>query len=482
MVSSPIDRRISYSQRLFLWLVGYSLLMMGCVVFFQYHREKEFKSGEVNSRLQLINSFLFNKIEDGDSLASLGTVKFPEFPDLRISVLDSHGRLIYDNRSDTLRGADHSDRREIRNAMRFGSGYDVLRHSNSTGDTYFYSATKGHDGTIVRTAVPYSVKMDSLLKADYGFLWVMASVMLVMCIIGYFVTRRMGQHIERLKDFSSRVEKGLRVSDIEPFPHDELGEISNQIIRLYVELQEANAARDREHHAALRQQKEKEEFKKLLTNNINHELKTPVASVQICLETLIDHPNLQVEKRHDFLVRALSHCHRLGKLLADVAMITRIDDGGKAIVKEGVDLGAVIADCVAEKQEFAERCGFAISNTIGSGLLMTGNLTLLSSIFHNLIDNALAYSGGSRIEIHLASLTDDTVEIIFADNGSGIDPVHLPRIFERFYRIDKGRSRAAGGTGLGLSIVKNAVAIHNGEIRAENNPSGGLRFSIRMAR
>ena len=113
---------------------------------------------------------------------------------------------------------------------------------------------------------------------------------------------------------------------------------------------------------------------------------------------------------------------------------------------------------------------------------MNGNPTLLMSIFNNLIDNAVAYSGGTKISIKAVSCTDDTIVLSFSDNGIGVPPEHLPRLFERFYRIDKGRSRAAGGTGLGLSIVKNAVLHHGGNITAENNASGGLQFRIRFSR
>lgn len=479
MASLP-TKRLSYSRRLFIWLLGYSLLLVGCFVIFQYHREKEFKTTEVNSQLQLINNFIIAELDDGKDIREIDYTEFHPFDRLRVSVLDKSGYIIFDTYPDSMPRQDHSRREEIREAMAKGRGYAVHRHSESTGETYFYSATKGHDGVIVRTAVPYVVSLDSLLKADYGFLWIMGAVTLIMCTLGYFATRRVGQHIIRLNRFAQSAEKGVRISDIEPFPHDELGEISNHIIRLYAELQQANADRDREHRISLHEQQEKERIKKQLTNNINHELKTPVASIQVCLETMISHPDITDAKRMEFLRRSLAHCERLKKLLADVSLITRMDDGGTAIVKEEVNLTEIIAEAVADKQTLASSRGMRIVNNVSAMLRMNGNPTLLMSIFNNLIDNAIAYSGGTKITISPLSIDSTTIALSFADDGIGVAEEHFPRLFERFYRIDKGRSRAAGGTGLGLSIVKNAVLMHGGSITVANAPTGGLTFTITL--
>lgn len=479
MASLP-TKRLSYSRRLFIWLLGYSLLLVGCFVIFQYHREKEFKTTEVNSQLQLINNFIIAELDEGKDLNEIDYTDFHPFDQLRVSVLDKSGYIIFDTYPDSMPRQDHSRREEIMKAIAKGSGYAVHRHSESTGETYFYSATRGDDGVIVRTAVPYVVSLDSLLKADYGFLWIMGAVTLIMCTLGYFATRRVGQHIIRLNRFAQSAEKGVRVSDIEPFPHDELGEISNHIIRLYAELQQAYADRDREHRISLHEQQEKERIKKQLTNNINHELKTPVASIQVCLETMISHPDITDAKRMEFLQRSLAHCERLKKLLADVSLITRMDDGGTAIVKEEVNLTEIIAEAVADKQALASSRGMRIDNNVSAMLRMNGNPTLLMSIFNNLIDNAIAYSGGTKITISPLSIDSTTIALSFADDGIGVAEEHFPRLFERFYRIDKGRSRAAGGTGLGLSIVKNAVLMHGGSITVANAPTGGLTFTITL--
>ena len=474
--------KLSYPQRLFVWLLGYSLLMVGCFVVFQYHREKEFKAEEIDKQLQLINTYILTELGEGHDVPDIRLDEFKTFGEIRVSVISEDGHIIYDNTLDSLPKTNHLDRQEIRDALRHGAGYAVRRHSESTGNYYFYSARKSDDGYIVRTAVPYSVSFRGLLQADYGFLWIMGIITLVMCVLGYFATRRVGLHIIRLNRFAENVENGAQISDTEPFPHDELGEISNHIVRLYVRLQQAVADRDSEHRAALHEQLEKERIKKQLTNNINHELKTPVASIRVSVETMLAHRNMSDEKQISFLQRCLTNTERLQRLLTDVSLLTRMDDGSASILKEQVNLTDIINDVVEDRQIIAATKGIRIENYVSHNVIMAGNASLLEAVFNNLIDNAIVYSGGTRIKIELISIDNDKVVIALSDNGCGVPPEHLPKLFERFYRIDKGRSRAAGGTGLGLSIVKNAVILHGGEISAETQCSGGLLFKITFSR
>ena len=311
----------TYHRRLFSWLLAYSWLMVLCFAAFQYHRERRFKAEELNIRLQSLNESLLASIGQSDTVSHLGPL--PPIAGLRVSVIDLQGRVLYDNTLDSLPKKSHLERQEIVDAVANGSGYALRRHSESTGQTYFYSARKGKN-RIVRTAVPYSVSLRVLLRADYGFLWFMIGVTSAMSLLGYFATRRVGLHVSRLNRFAEKAERGERIFDTEPFPHDELGDISNHIVRLYAQLQQAVAARDREHRQALLAEQEKIRIKKQLTNNINHELKTPVAAMQACLETLMTHRDLPPEKRDEFIARCHANGERLKNLLADVSLITRM--------------------------------------------------------------------------------------------------------------------------------------------------------------
>lgn len=460
----------SYARRLFLYLLGYSVLLVGGMLIFQYNRERQFKVEELNIRLQTINAEILNDIEEGGNPSEIRN-SVSDVHRLRVSIIDSTGRVISDNTLDRLPEGNHLNREEIAKAMKTGSGYAIRRHSESTGETYFYSATKGKTGVIVRTAAPYSVSLTESLQADYGFMWFTFSLASCLCILGFFATRRLGQNVSRLNLFAQKAERGERISDIEPFPHDELGEISHNIVRLYARLQQTASERDRQHRAALHEQKEKERIKKQLTNNINHELKTPVASILVCLELLRDHPEmLPEEKKRELNDRIFANAQRLNSLLKDVAAITRMDEGEEMIEKAPVDLAELVNDVVTE-----ERLRTSMNITVDMPQLkISGNRQLLESIFRNLIDNAISYSGGSEIVIKADSEGNFTV----SDNGCGVPDEHLPHIFERFYRIDKGRSRGAGGTGLGLSIVRNAVGIHGSDISVTNN--GGLQFRFRL--
>ena len=402
-------------------------------------------------------------------------------PDMRLSVIDSTGTIIYDSSLERLPQDNHLQRPEIAAAMQSGHGCSISRHSASTGATYFYSATKG-ESVVVRSAVPYSVGLSDILAADRTFLWFMLTVAIVVSLIGYFASRRIGLTIARLNRFALQAESGEQVYNTEAFPHDELGDIAGHIVRLYVKLQQSNADRDQQHRLAMHQEQEKIRIKKELTNNINHELKTPVAAMSVCLETLEAHPELSPEQRQEFIHRCAQNCSRLDSLLRDVSIITRMDDGPTAITREPVDLADIIREAVADCSLQAEKHGLKIVNRVSGPLPMDGNAALLSSVFRNLIDNAAAYSGGTTVEIKQTMLSDQTIALTVADNGVGVPEHQLQRIFERFYRIDKGRSRAAGGTGLGLSIVRNAIAMHGGSITAENRPGGGLLLHITLQR
>ena len=423
--------KVSYHRRVFIFFLGFLWAIVICFIGFQYMREKQHKSDFLSAQLQLYNRNLLYQVDEGLQLQQYIDSHEKPFEELRITIVSLNGAVVYDNKISLDSLNNHRYRPEIVEAIKKGSGYHIGRHSESDGRLYFYSATKG-ERAIVRTAIPYSSDLKELLKADWTFLVLMILLSIFVSILSYFASRRLGRTIEKMNK--------------------------------------------------IRQEQEKNKLKRQLTNNINHELKTPVASIQICLETLLSGVELSDEKRVELIERCYVNNARLRNLLNDVSLITRMEDGSLLISKEPVVLNDIIGEIHKELDVVSEGEKMTLHTDFKDIITVCGNLSLIGSIFRNLTENAIAYSGGKNIYITLLANDADSCTISFEDDGRGVDPQKLHRLFERFYRIDKGRSRQIGGTGLGLSIVKHAVQFHGGNITVSNRPGGGLKFVFTLSK
>ena len=423
--------KMSFHKRLFLMLLAFSWAIVLCFIGFQYLREKEYKSEFLNAQLQQYNRHLLYTVEEGLPYEEFIATHDKPFDELRISIITLSGAVVYDNTISTDSLDNHLGRPEVANALAKGKGYNISRKSASDGRKYFYSATRG-ERVVVRTAIPYSNTLQDLLEADWSFLVVMISISLAMNILAYFTTRRIGKIIERVNRYEAEQEKNR--------------------------------------------------LKRQLTNNINHELKTPVASIQVCLETLLSEITLSEEKRQELIERCYTHNERLRKLLNEVSLITRMEDGSALISWEKVIINEIIDEIAEELNVIPEDERLTLHTDFNEVIVIEGNTSLIASIFSNLTENAIAYSEGENIYIKLLENSEEHVSIRFEDDGKGVEQKQLTRLFERFYRVDKGRSRQMGGTGLGLSIVKHAVQFHGGTITATNRPNGGLRFDFTLSK
>ena len=423
--------KVSYHRRVFIFFLGFLWAIVICFIGFQYLREKQYKSDFLSAQLQLYNRNLLYQVDEGLQLQQYIDSHEKPFEELRITIVSLNGAVVYDNKISLDSLNNHRYRPEIEEAIKKGSGYHIGRHSESDGRLYFYSATKG-ERAIVRTAIPYSSDLKELLKADWTFLVLMILLSIFVSILSYFASRRLGRTIEKMNK--------------------------------------------------IRQEQEKNKLKRQLTNNINHELKTPVASIQICLETLLSGVELSDEKRVELIERCYVNNARLRNLLNDVSLITRMEDGSLLISKEPVVLNDIIGEIHKELDVVSEGEKMTLHTDFKDIVTVCGNLSLIGSIFRNLTENAIAYSGGKNIYITLLANDADSCTISFEDDGRGVDPKKLHRLFERFYRIDKGRSRQIGGTGLGLSIVKHAVQFHGGNITVFNRTGGGLKFVFTLSK
>lgn len=456
--------KFSFHTRVLLTVLALCWILVGTAMVFQYRREKEFKAQLLDTRLQMHNDRIVDDLRQGESIDSIVRRIGVPVEHLRVTLIDRKGNVVYDNTSPHPT-ANHNTRPEVIEARANGTGHAVARLSQSDDINYFYSARLADNGMVVRSAAPYTHSLTDFLKADSTMLWIMVALTLAMSLVGFIVTRKISLSITRLNDFAHKAERGERIYSDEAFPNDELGSIAGNIVKLYVQ-------REQQHRQALRNEQDKIRLKKQLTNNINHELKTPVASILLCLDLLHDHPELTPEQKEEFMDKIRHNAQRLNSLLKDVSTITRMDEGADVIEKTETDLTALIREIVEESRL---RTNMKITLDIPE-LTIKGNRPLLESIFRNLIDNAIAYSGASEMIIS----ADPEGNFTVSDNGCGIAPEHLPHIFERFYRIDSGRSRAAGGTGLGLSIVRNAVAIHGGSIKPFSINGLAYKFKLKV--
>lgn len=412
-------------------LLAFSWAIVLCFIVFQYLREKEYKSEFLNAQLQQYNRHLLDTVEEGLSYEEYIATHDKPFDELRISIITLSGAVVYDNIVSLDLLDNHRGRPEVANALSKGKGYNISRQSASDGREYFYSATRG-ERVIVRTAIPYSNTLRDMLETDWSFLMVMISISLAMSVLAYFTTRKLGKDIERVNRYEAEQEKNR--------------------------------------------------LKRQLTNNINHELKTPVASIQVCLETLLSGITLSEEKRQELIERCYTHNERLRRLLNDVSLITRMEDGSALISKESVTINEIINEVAEELNVMPEEERLTLHTEFDEVVTIEGNTSLIGSIFSNLTENAIAYSDGKNIFITLIENSQEQVRIRFEDDGKGVRKEQLPLLFERFYRVDKGRSRQKGGTGLGLAIVKHAVQFHGGTITVTNRPSGGLRFDFTLSK
>lgn len=579
-------RILPFSQRLFLSVIFLFLGYAVCFMLFQYKREKAYKIELLNTQLQNYNNQLCDFLADhhgvnSDSLQSYVTTHM--MPNLRVTLIEPSGKVVYDNTNANWKSfANHSLRKEVQDALMYGSGYSISRQSESIqGEEYFYSARYYPPyRIIIRSALPYNLSLAEHLQADSGYLWFALIICLVLIFIFYRFTRKLGKSITKLQQFAMKADRNepIDMDILQTFPKNELGEISQHIIKIYKRLHrakealyiereklishlqtsheglgvftkerqeilvnnlftqyinnisdrnlrstneifdipelqpiieflnrnEGNFSKEEKRYAMhlnknarsftveciifqdmsfeisindITQEEEQARLKRQLTQNIAHELKTPVSSIQGYLETIISNPNIPQENVRVFLERSYAQSNRLTFLLRDISVLTRMDEAPELVEKEQVNLSKIVENILNEVALGLEEKHITVVNKLPSEVILTGSSSLLYSIFRNLTDNAIAYAGNDiQITINCFREDEKFYYFSFSDTGVGVPEEHLNRLFERFYRVDKGRSRKLGGTGLGLAIVKNAVLFHGGTIFAKNMPKGGLEF------
>lgn len=576
--------RLSYKQKLFTYFLVVFTIFTIIIVLVQQNREKMYKTENLKTSLsaytEVVEHFIqTHRLLATDNLDSLKSI-LPLLPDnLRLTILDDNGKVLFDNGLQKDKEIEnHAGRPEISSARINGSGTNI-RQSKSLGTEFYYYAHNYND-CIIRVALPYNVSVQDVLKADNIFIYFIILLFFTTLISLIYLSDRFGKAVTGLKDFILSAEQHeVKNSNIK-FPDTELGEIGNKIVSLFTQLDENKNQLNLEKEKLIRHfhhsnegicifssKNEKiyanshfiqylntildeptfdiksifsiPEFKPLknfleqntpvnpqaksipifsgkiskngkhfaikllifydnsyeitldnistaeksrvlkqeMTNNIAHELKTPVSSIRGYIETLLEQENIEPEKQKFFLERTYTQVLRLSDLIRDVALITKTEEASELFEKEKINIVATLNEVTTDLQNQLEHNHITVNNQVKDGVEIEGNHTLLFSIFRNLIDNTINYAG-ENVSIGIDCYAEDAEFYYFSfyDTGKGVDEEHLERIFDRFYRISEGRSRKTGGSGLGLSIVKNAVLFHKGQISAKNRKDGGLEF------
>jgi len=572
----------------FFLFVAFSLVIGG----FQYKREREYRIGQLENRLQiyvnLVNQYiekyhLLNS-ENNDSLRTFITV-LPE-PELRVTIIDNSGKVLFDSSvKDYAHLENHLHRPEIQESLQKDFGKSI-RNSTSTNQDYYYCAIH-FNNYFVRAALPYDIKVISDLKVDTFFIYLLILLFTVFGFALLYLSDRFGKSITTLQEFTQNAVQGKSLDTQVVFPNNELGIIGNQIVEVYNRLQKTKKELSAEREKLFRHlqishegiavfnkkknqllannhfiqylnslsdetsvtpnkffeieelkpindfiddhiEKEKEriisehstniltihkggkyyviqtivfqdrsfeisindvtklekekKLKQQMTSNIAHELKTPVSSILGYLETILN-TKMDDEKRKFFLERSYIQSQRLSSLIQDISLLNKIEEASELFEIEQFDVKEIINLVISDLQLKIEEKNITISLEIPDSLQLKGNRSVFFSIWRNLLENSVNYAGDG-VTVKIANYLEDEkyLYFTFSDTGTGIPDKHLTRIFERFYRVDSGRSSSMGGTGLGLAIVKNGVLFHKGDISAKNLKSGGIEFMFSVSK
>ncbi|MDR1672815.1 MAG: hypothetical protein LBS09_05060 [Bacteroidales bacterium] len=420
----------NYKQKLLLYFTVIFFLFTAGVVLLEQSREREHKTEALEEKLDAYADMVHRMLEnssgipqDFDRLMKL----LP--PNIRLTWIDDRGAVLYDNVIDSVAQMEnHATRPEIVSAQRHSRGRDI-RTSSSNNKEYLYYA-KRFDNCYIRVALPFDIHVRRFLKADNIFLYCISALFIIMLpFIGY-VAGKSGKSMN-LK-IASEQEK----------------------IRL---------------------------LKQEMTGNITHELRTPVTGIRGCLETVLGH-RLNPEKERHFIRQAYNQTVVLSELIQDMSLITKIEDAPQSFRIEPVNIAELLKELKNDMAVPLQEKNIDLRTNIADSVVVQGNRNLIYSIFRNLTENVIRHAGSNiTVRITLCKENRRFYRFSYADNGVGIpDARHLVRLFERFYRVNEGRTRDTGGSGLGLSIVKNAVAFHKGTISVKNQSTGGLEFLFQL--
>jgi signal transduction histidine kinase len=480
-----LKKRISYGWRIFApLLIALWVLIIGLSVW-QMKRESDYQREFVDSQLELVNHSVMDAVNSEDPeylqfyLRSVDKFYHENtlFGGVRITLFDSKWNILQSVGEPIVLTSDEQTR----------IGKEMFERKSpvaSMGDShFFYHGSQSDEGSfIVSTALPNEADLDAYFAGERREIMIIVFIIgIIITVFAYYTARYFSRNINLLREFANRSANDPNFVPGTDYSHDELGDIARQIVLMFNERTKSRKRIDHEHSVAIHAIEEKARQKRQLTNNINHELKTPIGVIKGYLDTLNENPNLDAETRQHFISKACEHANRLVDLIADISAITRLEEGGNVINTENLNYQEIVYKFAADISESGVLGKMEFQYHMPLKMPIRGNANLLTAMLMNLARNSANYSGGTMCALETYADDDPNYyHFCFYDDGCGVPEDALPRLFDRFYRVDSGRARKSGGTGLGLAIVYNTVSAHGGTISCANRPNAGLeiRFTL----
>ena len=369
--------------------------------------------------------------------------------DIRVTLVHADGTVYYDNFADPNAMDNHADRPEIRQALENGSGSDI-RNSSTVDQSAFYYAVRLKNGDVMRLAQEASNIWSVYFRSMPLIMLLAAGMACVSLYLAHLLTARLVQPIERMTAHLNNVSGVARYPELEPF----MDMIEQQ------------------HEEILRSANMRGEF----TANVSHELKTPLTSISGYAE-LIESGMAQGEQAKTFAAEIHKSANRLLTLINDIIRLSQMDAPMPDLKFEPVDLAQIAANTF-EQLEMSARKADVTLQLDAKPAMVEADRQMMDELLYNLCDNAIRYNvhgGSGKLEVRPVR---DKVIVCVQDTGIGISPENQEHVFERFYRVDKSRSKATGGTGLGLAIVKHIAVKHNAQIELESELGRGTKISV----
>ena len=402
------------------------------------------------------------------------------FEEVRLTLIRRDGTVLFDSHvpaDSVARMENHLQRPEIQNSRLARVGV-ARRRSASVYEEFLYAATPVATGPIgspdtlyVRTAL----RLDEIRLIDHqvqAIVWVIGFA-IIFCIgaVSVNVSRRITDPILAIARTARDIRDGDLSQRIPVTSRDEIGALAASINDMAEKLEND-----------IVQLRKLERVRSEFLGNVSHELRTPIFSLQGFLETLLDGAIDDPSVNREFLEKAHKHAGRLNALLNDLIEISRIESGEMKMSFRYMPIGEFLLDTVAENRNAADRKGITLTvdTSATPGEKVYADRARLSQVMINLLDNAVKYTDAGGSITCRTRKDGDRCVVEVTDTGSGIAPEHQTRVFERFYRVDRDRSRDVGGTGLGLAIVKHIVEAHGGSIGLQSTPGKGSTFHFSL--